>query len=349
MQAAFRKAQVDQDSNEVLDAALQHATVSAAPLSLPPPPPPLPPTSEPRPTGAAMSQPVVPPSLPAAAPLKSQPWAPKAPLEVAPHQIGKDGRTIQERVALLKECAQERFAAGDPKMAIQMYTDAIRLSGPSHTLYSNRSACYCAARRYVEAFEDACKCIDLMPTFTKGYTRKGAALYGMDRWKEAIAAYEAGLKMDPTDRACEQGVSDARKRLTMAGGEWKILGNRRVPDERGCAEWFFKQPTDLCAGPSGGLCIIDHGRNLVRVLNADATHIRCTINADQKVNMASLFNDPHGVACDGAFVFVTDQMHCRVIKCDSSSGQVVASLGRSGSTDGHFDLPWGLALADTLI
>ena len=30
----------------------------------------------------------------------------------------------------------------------------------------------------------------------KGYGRKGAALHGLDRWTEAIAAYDAGLKMD---------------------------------------------------------------------------------------------------------------------------------------------------------
>lgn len=288
-----------------------------------------------------------PPPLPPAEPLASQEWIPKAPLQVAPLAVGKDGRTIAERVALLKECAQERFAAGDPKMAISMYTDAIRLSGPSHTLLSNRSACYCAARKYVEAFEDACKCIDLMPTFTKGYVRKGAALHGMDRWSEAIKAYEAGLKVEPSSRACLDGIDDARKRLALAGGEWRIIGNRRVADEWGNPEWFFRQPYALCAGPSGGFCVIDRGRNVVRVLNADATYIRCTLNDENKVNMAGLFGEPSGVACDGAHVYVTDQMRCRVVKCDATNGKLVSSVGRSGSGTGNFDMPWGLALADT--
>ena len=86
---------------------------------------------------------------------------------------------------------------------------------------------------------------------------------------------------------------------------------------------------------------------MVRVLNADATYVRCTLNADQKVNMAGLFSEPHGVACDGDHVYVTDNMRCRVIKCDSATGKLVGSIGRSGSSEGHFDMPYGLALADT--
>lgn len=265
-----------------------------------------------------------------------------------PTAVGQDGRTLAERLTLLKECASERFAAGDPKMAINMYTDALRIGGPSHTIYSNRSACHCAARQYVEAFEDACKCIDLMPTFAKGYARKGAALYGMDRWNEAIRAYEAGLKMEPSNRALEQGVADARKRRAQAGGEWKILANRVVYDEEeGRNMHLLKGPTKICAGPNGGICVIDHARNKVFVFNADATHIRLTLNAEQKVNFAGLFSQPHGVACDGTSVFVTDDMRCRIVKCDAATGKVLGAVGRSGCGEGHFEEPWGLALADT--
>ena len=68
---------------------------------------------------------------------------------------------------LLKKVAAKQFERGNMKMAAKMYTDAIRISPSMHTLYSNRSAALCAGGNYVEAFEDACKCVDLMPAWPK--------------------------------------------------------------------------------------------------------------------------------------------------------------------------------------
>ena len=99
------------------------------------------------------------------------------------NSIGHDGRAVGDRLELLKEVAARKFREGNLRLAVQMYTDAIRIEpggeGGAKT-YSNRSACLCAAGDYVSAFEDACKCVDLMPTWFKGYARKGAALHGMD-------------------------------------------------------------------------------------------------------------------------------------------------------------------------
>ena len=77
-----------------------------------------------------------------------------------------DGRTVAERVALLKECAAETFKAGNLSLSAQMYTEVLRLA-PSHAVYSNRSAVFCANRQYIEAFQDSCQCIDLMPAWPK--------------------------------------------------------------------------------------------------------------------------------------------------------------------------------------
>lgn len=40
------------------------------------------------------------------------------------------------------------------------------------------------------------QCIQINPTWSKGYARKGAALHGSKSFDEAIAAYEAGLKIE---------------------------------------------------------------------------------------------------------------------------------------------------------
>ena len=48
-----------------------------------------------------------------------------------------------------------------------------------------------------EGLKDAEKCLELDPTFIKGYTRKGAVQFFMKEYDEALATYEEGLKHDP--------------------------------------------------------------------------------------------------------------------------------------------------------
>ena len=271
--------------------------------------------------------------------------------------VGADGRTLNERLELLKQAASAQFKQGKLTMAVKMYTDAIRIAPKQHTLYSNRSACYAAAKEYVRAFEDATKCIDLMPAWGKGYARKGAALHGLDRWTEAIAAYEAGLRMEPESEVLKQGLEDAKRRLMLAGGVWEFHCNRRVESDHGGSEGFLKAPSAIAEGPgAGGLVILDRPardthHNVVRVVNHDGSHVRCTLNAGQETNRDGIFGQAHGVACDGDHVYVTDQSHSRVVKCAMSgdNGNVVGSLGRAatvgGGTGSVFDEPWGLALA----
>ena len=233
-------------------------------------------------------------------------------------------------------------------MAIKMYTDAIRLAPGQHTLYSNRSACQCAAGDYESALSDAGKCIDLMPAWPKGYVRKGAALHGLDRWSEAIVAYEAGLKFDPTAEALRQGIDDANRRRALAGGDWQFIGKRKVHGDRGLDD-LLKVPRALCAVPGVGLCVLDSGKDgydVVHVLNHDASRVRCTLNADQQINRTGLFGHPKSVASDGGHVFVTDQMKCRVIKCSATTGELVAAAGRSSGVPEGFDNPHGLALSE---
>jgi len=262
-------------------------------------------------------------------------------------RVGQDGRTIADRVDLLKSVAAQQFAAGKLPMAVKMYTDAIKLA-PSHTLYGNRSACWCKGGNYQQAFEDACKAIDLMPTFVKGYARKGAALHGLDRWGEAIKVYEAGLKLEPSNEDLKQGVAHAMKRRALAGGDWELVcHNRETEGERGDMEAYLKHPVAIAPGPNGGVVVLDHGREMVRVMNRDCTYTKCTVNEKQVINRASLFGQACGVACDGDHVYVTDQMRCRVIKCTVIDGTYVAHLGRSGHEDGNFDAPHSLAMADS--
>ena len=51
-----------------------------------------------------------------------------------------------------------------------------------------------------EGLKDAEKCIELDPTFSKGYSRKGAAQFFMKEYDNAMETYQEGLKHDPNNQ-----------------------------------------------------------------------------------------------------------------------------------------------------
>lgn len=90
--------------------------------------------------------------------------------------------------------------------AVQHYTEAIKRNPQDHRAYSNRSACYTKLAAWTEGLKDAEKCIELEPTFSKGYSRKGAVLFFMKDYDKALAAYQQGLELDPDNEELRDGV-----------------------------------------------------------------------------------------------------------------------------------------------
>lgn len=64
------------------------------------------------------------------------------------------------------------------------------------------------------------QCVELKPDWAKGYSRLGAAYYGLEDWEQAIAAYEDGLRVDSANAALQSALSDAisAKNRSQAGG-----------------------------------------------------------------------------------------------------------------------------------
>lgn len=101
--------------------------------------------------------------------------------------------------------------------AIKCYTEAIQLDDKNHVLYSNRSAAYAKAEKYEEALEDAEKTVTLKPDWGKGYSRKASTLAFLGRTEDAIAAYEAGLKVEPESLALKEGLFDLKRQTQSRG------------------------------------------------------------------------------------------------------------------------------------
>nr|ADA68360.1 hsp organizing protein/stress-inducible protein [Dactylis glomerata] len=122
------------------------------------------------------------------------------------------------------------FSAGKFEEAAGHFTDAIALAPGNHVLYSNRSAALASIHRYSDALADAEKTVELKPDWAKGYSRLGAAHLGLGDAASAVAAYEKGLALDPSNEALKGGLADAKKaaaappRRSPSGGGADAIG-----------------------------------------------------------------------------------------------------------------------------
>jgi len=75
----------------------------------------------------------------------------------------------------LKAQGNAAFQSGKFEEAVKLFSQAIELNPHDHVFYSNRSGAYASLKKYDQALEDATTCVNLKPTWAKGYQRKGLA------------------------------------------------------------------------------------------------------------------------------------------------------------------------------
>ncbi|XP_008791693.2 hsp70-Hsp90 organizing protein-like [Phoenix dactylifera] len=105
-----------------------------------------------------------------------------------------------------REKGNELFKQQKYPEAVKHYTEALRRNPKDPRVYSNRAACYTKLGAMPEGLKDAEKCIELDPSFSKGYTRKGALQFLMKEHDKALETYQEGLKHDPNNQELMDGV-----------------------------------------------------------------------------------------------------------------------------------------------
>jgi stress-induced-phosphoprotein 1 len=113
--------------------------------------------------------------------------------------------------AAFKDQGNKFLQAKQYDEAIRAYTEAINLDPNDHIFFSNRSAAYLSKGDAASALSDGERCIKLSPQWAKGYSRKGAALHALKRYDDAIAVYQDGLAIAPSDEGLKNALQEVQK------------------------------------------------------------------------------------------------------------------------------------------
>jgi len=99
------------------------------------------------------------------------------------------------------------------KEALDCYTKSIEIDPNDPILYSNRSAMHLNLNEFDQALTDAEKAISLKPDYAKAYLRKGKALEGQQKFKEALDTYKLGLEKDKENAQLLQASQELESNL----------------------------------------------------------------------------------------------------------------------------------------
>mmetsp|Transcript_8556 Transcript_8556/g.22080 ORF Transcript_8556/g.22080 Transcript_8556/m.22080 type:complete len:233 (-) Transcript_8556:87-785(-) len=112
-----------------------------------------------------------------------------------------------------KKLADAAFMEGSFSDAAVLYSRALRHTPTNERLLSNRSAAYAKLSKFQLALDDALGAEEIDPTWSKVHFRKGQALQGLRRYEEAMAAFEAGRKLDPGSSEWERELGRTKEAL----------------------------------------------------------------------------------------------------------------------------------------
>ncbi|PUZ62065.1 hypothetical protein GQ55_4G328100 [Panicum hallii var. hallii] len=117
-----------------------------------------------------------------------------------------------------RERGNESFKQKKYHEAAVHYTKAMKMNPKDPKIFSNRAQCYIYLGALPQALEDAEKCIELDPTFLKGYVRKAKVQFLMEDYENAMATYQEGLRCDPNNLEVLDGLRRCEARIKRGHG-----------------------------------------------------------------------------------------------------------------------------------
>ncbi|KAJ6849069.1 protein SGT1-like protein [Iris pallida] len=113
----------------------------------------------------------------------------------------------------LKEKAKEAFIDDNFELAADLYSQALDLDPRSADLYADRAQANIKIGSLTEAVADANRAIELDPSMSKAYFRKGIACMQLEEYQTAKVALEAGLKLAAGASRFTKLIEECKERI----------------------------------------------------------------------------------------------------------------------------------------
>jgi len=111
----------------------------------------------------------------------------------------------------------ELFQAANFPAALDKYSEAIRRNPRIAEYYSNRSATYLKLMEPMRALADANQSLDLDRSVVSLWARKGNIHLLMKEYHKAMESFEAGLKLEPGNEDCQEGLGKVMFAISASG------------------------------------------------------------------------------------------------------------------------------------
>jgi len=133
-----------------------------------------------------------------------------------------------EKAEEARQQGNELFKAGNYPAAIEMYSEAMRRNPKDHVPYSNRAACYQKLMEWQLALKDADRCVEMDPTFVKGWSRKGGIHFFLKEYHRALEAYDRILKLDPHNEEAKNMSEQVIAAINIANQSGEVDQERQA-------------------------------------------------------------------------------------------------------------------------
>ncbi|CAI4051207.1 hypothetical protein SKDZ_15G1600 [Saccharomyces kudriavzevii ZP591] len=132
--------------------------------------------------------------------------------------IPEEDAEIKAKAEDLKMQGNKAMANKDYELAINKYTEAIKVLPTNAIYYANRAAAHSSLKGYDEAVKDAESAISIDPSYFRGYSRLGFAKYAQGKPEEALEAYKKVLDIegDNATEAMKRDYESAKKKVEQS-------------------------------------------------------------------------------------------------------------------------------------
>jgi len=105
----------------------------------------------------------------------------------------------------------------------------------------------CRSKEYAAALLDANKCIEIDPQWTKGFSRKGDALFALGKYTDAYNAYNSALRINPNDSTLNSKRDQAQQAISnAAASSGSSRSSRSSTSIQGTIQNYLRFAVVLC-------------------------------------------------------------------------------------------------------